>query len=111
MRQDQSAVPKVISMLGLVDEFRHFHKTMQDRRFAFVLGAGASKSSGIKLASEMVVDWINQLHRASASAQGQAESEWANAANLKIAEFDPLNPAASYSALYQRMYEDDTDKG
>lgn len=98
-------------MQGLIDAFKRINDTMPDRRSAFVLETGASKSSGIKLAGETVEDWIGELHRASATAKGQSKINWATAVNLKIPAFDPNNPAASYSALYQRMYQDDPEQG
>src|SRR4051794_27254599 len=101
--------PETISMTGFVDAFQRIHNTMPDRRFAFVLGAGASKSSGIKLASEMVAEWITILHRQSADFNRISESTWATATNLKIPAYDKNDPAASYSALYRRMYKDDPD--
>ncbi|HBK55739.1 MAG TPA: hypothetical protein DDZ76_05555, partial [Xanthomonadales bacterium] len=100
-----------MSMLGFVEEFANIHTTMPNRRFAFILGAGASKSSGIKLASEMVGEWVSILHRRAPDAEGQAVADWASAATLGIAEYDPRDPAASYPALYQRMYGTDPDRG
>lgn len=113
MSKATDASPETISMQGLVDAFRRIHLTMPDRRFAFVLGAGASKSSGIQLAGEMVADWVGELHRASATAmaQGVSRAEWANATNLRISAFDPSNPASAYSALYQRMFQHDPEQG
>jgi hypothetical protein len=98
-------------MTGFVDAFKRIHSTMLDRRFAFILGAGASKSSGIKLAGEMVAEWITILHRQSADFNRVPESTWATAANLRILSYDKNDPAASYPALYRRMYKDDPDQG
>ena len=108
---DPPSSPRRMSMLGFVEEFANIHTTMPNRRFAFILGAGASKSSGIKLASEMVGEWVSILHRRAPDAEGQAVADWASAATLGIAEYDPRDPAASYPALYQRMYGTDPDRG
>ena len=43
-----SSEPQTISLLSLADRFIEDHKRMPNRSFAFVLGAGASRSSGIK---------------------------------------------------------------
>lgn len=58
-----SSEPQTISLLSLADRFIEDHKRMPNRAFAFVLGAGASRSSGIKGAPQMVEDWIRSLHR------------------------------------------------
>lgn len=103
--------PPTISLLSLADRFIEDHKRMPNRAFAFVLGAGASRSSGIKGASQMVEDWIRSLHR---EATGEVDGDckaWANAKTLGIPSYDPANPAASYSELYRRMYARDPDRG
>jgi hypothetical protein len=46
---------------GFVREFERIHRTMKNRRFAFILVAGASKSSGIKTTGEFVREWIEIL--------------------------------------------------
>lgn len=103
--------PKTMSMMGFVDDFKRIHETMPNRRFAFILGAGASKSSGIKLAGEMVADWVAILHRRSPMGVAAASSEWACAESLGIPSYDAKDAAACYSELYRRMYGDDPDQG
>ena len=106
-----SPEPLTISLLALADRFIEDHKRMPNRSFAFVLGAGASRSSGIKGASQMVEDWIRSLHR---EATGEADGDsrvWASVKTLGIANYDPENPAACYSELYRRMYARDPDRG
>ena len=106
-----SSEPQTISLLSLADRFIEDHKRMPNRSFAFVLGAGASRSSGIKGASQMVEDWIRSLHReASGAADGDGKA-WANEKTLGIANYDPADPAACYSELYRKMYARDPDRG
>lgn len=106
-----SSEPQTISLLSLADRFIEDHKRMPNRAFAFVLGAGASRSSGIKGAPQMVEDWIRSLHR---EATGEVDGDckaWATAKSLGIKNYDPADPAASYSELYRRMYARDPDRG
>lgn len=106
-----SPEPQTISLLSLADRFIEDHKRMPNRAFAFVLGAGASRSSGIKGAPQMVEDWIRSLHR---EATGEVDGDckaWATAKSLGIKHYDPADPAASYSELYRRMYARDPDRG
>jgi hypothetical protein len=106
-----SADPPTLPMLGFVDRFIEIHRKMKDRAFCFILGAGASKTSQIKMAGEMVAEWITTLHRASRDYGKVEEKKWATAANLGIKEFDPANPAGSYPALYDRVFRDDPGRG
>jgi Tfp pilus assembly protein PilF len=103
--------PRSLSMLGLVKKFRSVDNTMTDRSFCFILGAGASVTSGIKAAGTMVNEWIDTLYRQTTNHTGPVPAGWASAATLEIEKFDPNDPAGSYSAIYRRMYEHDPDEG
>jgi protein O-mannosyl-transferase len=48
---------------GLLEHFMQVHRQMADRAFAFLLGSGASKSSGIPTGGELVQQWLCELHR------------------------------------------------
>lgn len=101
--------PETISLVGLANRFRNIHETMEDRAFCFVLGAGASRQSGIKLASEMVAEWMEDLHLESGSALPLAA--WAGTSSLRIAKYDAKNPAAAYAELYHRRFGHDPARG
>ena len=45
-----------IHLLGFIEEIRHSSANMPDRRFCFVLGAGASEASPIPTAGELALD-------------------------------------------------------
>jgi len=77
-----------------------------DSSLLFVLGAGASRQSGIKTGGEMVADWLDML-RAEDPDDGldtAAQGDWASAARLEIDGFDATDPAASYSQVFARTY-------
>ena len=103
--------PPTISYVALADRFINADKTMPNRAFAFVLGAGASRSSGIKGAGQMVDDWLRLRHREMVGDTDGDYKTWATAQTLGITHFDPADPAASYSELYRRMYARDPDRG
>lgn len=105
------AEPQRMSMLGLVEKFRSVHEKMPARKFCFVLGAGASVTSGINSANRMVGEWIATIYRESVGHTGPVPPDWACDATLRITGFDRKDPAASYSALYRRMYENDPAEG
>ncbi len=103
--------PPTISYVALADRFIDADKTMPNRAFAFVLGAGASRSSGIKGAGQMVDDWLRLRHREVVGDTDGDYKTWASAQMLGITNYDPADPAASYSELYRRMYARDPDRG
>ncbi len=108
---DKIAMPDTITLLALADRFANIDKTMGDRRFAFVLGAGASRTSGILTASEMVNQWIWMLYREANHEPIGDGREWASAESLGIEAFDSSDPAASYADLYQRTFGGDPERG
>ncbi len=103
--------PPTISYVALADRFIDADKTMPNRAFAFLLGAGASRSSGIKGAGQMVDDWLRLRHRETVGDTDGDYKTWATAQTLGITHLDPADPAASYSELYRRMYARDPDRG
>ncbi len=111
MSNDSSLDVTTLSLTGLKDRFISAHETMIDRSFAFILGAGASRTSNIKTASEMVDDWLPVLHRESMDYGTIPFKDWINTENLGIPDFDPQNQAAAYSDLYNRMYSSDPNRG
>jgi hypothetical protein len=83
---------------------------MPDHSYAWVLGAGASRSSGIPLAGELVQRWLSELHRR-LDRTGTPLPEWATAENLGIPKFEYKNAASFYSRLYERRFGDNPDEG
>ncbi|MBA3547665.1 MAG: hypothetical protein H0T76_14365, partial [Nannocystis sp.] len=53
--------PETWTATGLLDYFQEVDATA-DRRFAFILGAGASVQSGIPPAGRLVANWLQELH-------------------------------------------------
>ncbi len=47
---------------GVLDELVRIHRSMKDRQFAFILGAGASFSSGIPTGHHLAQRWLKDLH-------------------------------------------------
>jgi protein O-mannosyl-transferase len=54
----------LLTEAGFLTEFLNQHTQRTDRPFCFVLGAGASRSSGIPTAVEMARVWLRELHEA-----------------------------------------------
>src|SRR5262245_49168835 len=116
--------PKSMSMTGLVDAFVRIDQQMKNRSFAFLLGAGASRSSGIKIGSDMVQDWLLHLYRAHESylppdTRNSVVAEqiervralaWASDDSLGITGFDRNQPGASYPDIYWKMFSEHPDE-
>ena len=104
--------PKEMSWKGLVEQFARVDKQMPDRRFAFVLGAGASKSSGIKTAGELVDEWLQILHKRDPVHHGLKFDEWRDQhARTFIEGFESARSADFYPQAYSATFKDDPDDG
>jgi tetratricopeptide (TPR) repeat protein len=74
----------------------------QGRRFAFLLGAGASITSGIKGAGELAERWLNEIK----------EDDFPEYEILtKKNSLDPKNIAASYTDIYQARFSHAPEDG
>jgi tetratricopeptide (TPR) repeat protein len=93
---------------GLVAHFRDIHTKMPNRSFSFVLGAGASFTSGIKTASFFARTWLNELHVR--EGRGASYEDWLRD-GVNIPGFDADNPAASYPEVFVRRFGDDPEEG
>lgn len=83
---------------------------MPDHAYAWILGAGASKPSGIPLAGELVQRWLGELQRR-LDGQGQPLAKWATPANLGVDKFRYDQAASFYSKVYERRFGDNPDEG
>jgi len=72
------------------------------RRYCFILGAGASKASGIKTGAEMSKIWLAEMDEH----EGEATREWKE--EKKINED---NAATHYSTIYERRFRLDPVSG
>ena len=54
----------VITERGLLTEILNQHTQRPDRPFCFVLGAGASRPSGIPTGAELASTWLHEMHEA-----------------------------------------------
>ncbi len=58
MKQNQqNDTPRTITLRQFL---RHFEE-QRNRKFCFILGAGASKSSGIPTGAELASQWLNEI--------------------------------------------------
>jgi Tfp pilus assembly protein PilF len=93
---------------GLVQHFHRIHTTMGNRSFCFVLGAGASVSSGIPSGASLAWRWLEELHHLEGNGPLEA---WATEANLEIAGFNLQEVARFYPQIFLRRFGADPEEG
>ena len=99
------------SFEGLIDEFVAIHTSMPDRRYAFVLGAGASKSSGILTGEELVDRWLREMRTRDPLRASLDIKEWASAERLELPAFAFERRAQFYSEIYSLRFDADPESG
>lgn len=87
---------ELLSLSGFIKEMTEVSSGPHPRKFCFVLGAGASKASGIKSGQELVNLWEKDLMERNKESQLQWKSE------LKI---DDANKYSFYSQYYERRFK------
>ena len=86
---------------GFIQEVESASKGTHARKFCFVLGAGASKSSGIKTGQELVNIWDKELH----NRNPKVHQAWRE--KLNITEENKANFYSQYyDQRFGRNYED-----
>jgi hypothetical protein len=95
---------------GLVDQFARLTQQMPSRKFCFILGAGASRPSGIPTGAEFVTRWVAELHQRLDHEHRPVEC-WATPGNLGIPGFEYRRRAEFYCAVFERRFRDDRAEG
>jgi Tfp pilus assembly protein PilF len=104
--------PETWTTTGFVGHFKRIDETMKDRAFAFILGAGASVSSGIPTGGKLVDRWLEEMFQTSPAAEeGASIEQWATEHNLNIDGFDYQRRASFYPQIYDRRFRDDPAEG
>jgi protein O-mannosyl-transferase len=111
-RENKGGAPEVWTVAGLLDHFLHIDRKMENRSFAFVLGAGASRPSSIPTGGELVRGWLEELRqRLDHEEQAATLDDWATPENLGIGDFDFSRAAEFYPAVYRRRFRGDAEEG
>ncbi|WFP49988.1 hypothetical protein PL263_18035 [Methylomonas sp. EFPC3] len=101
--------PEHWSTQSFLAHFMRVHDQMPDRSFAFILGAGASRASGIPTGGELVQKWLAELHQRAETQD--ALTDWATSDNLQISGFDYTRKAEFYPQIYERRFRRDPEEG
>lgn len=89
-----------LSLDGFIDEFKEVTVSSRPRRFCFVLGAGASVSSGIPTAQRLAARWEERLRKR----YGSEHEAWKQERGI-TAE----NQAEHYSDYYEAVFDIQSD--
>lgn len=90
-----------MTLSGFINEVKSSSQGPYPRKFCFVLGAGASKTSGIKTGEELVEIWERELAE---------RNPWDHEAWKKRLGITEKNRGNFYSSYYQRRFEKDDGK-
>lgn len=95
---------------GALDEMKRIHNTMKDRQFAFILGAGASFTSGIPTGQDLAERWLRDLHLRECS-DGSSLENWIARCNVGEGEITLQAAAEYYPQIFERRFEGDREAG
>ena len=94
---------KKISLHTFKHTLRDIHKNTENRKFCFIVGAGASFKSGIPTGGQLAQKWFNELNER--YPLNEIEN-WIQAEGL-----DKNDLAAHYGAIYRKRFESDKTSG
>lgn len=95
---------------GVLDEVFLIDSTMPDRQFAFILGAGASFTSGIPTGKTLAEGWLKELHRRECH-DGATFEIWVNSPAHGINDLTFESAAEHYPKIFDRRFRHDREAG
>lgn len=95
---------------GVLDEMERIDKTMKDRQFAFILGAGASFTSGIPTGQHLAERWLKDLYLRECSDESSI-SQWINLCGVGDGDLKLETAAEYYPQIFERRFEGDREAG
>ncbi len=107
-----TATVEVWTTIGLLDHIQNVDKRMEEKAFAFILGAGASQTAQIPTSKMLVHQWLQELQRRlDPDYTRNSLAQWATADNLAIPGFEYDRAVAFYAQVFERRFRDDPNEG
>ena len=100
-----------------LSDLRDVRRLNNGRRYAFILGSGASVPSDIPTGHGLVTNWVKELYlrehpkETPTGAKDDDIKRWATAANLGVKDFVYERRAEFYGRVYQRRFRNDRTLG
>ncbi|MEN4750474.1 hypothetical protein ABEH28_11965 [Pseudomonas sp. Ps21-P2] len=98
------------SLDGVLADMASIHASMKDRQFAFILGAGASVSSGIPTGQTLAAKWLKDLHLRECL-DDRSLDQWAGECGVADGVLTLDNAAEFYPQIFERRFEGDREAG
>lgn len=95
---------------GVLHELGKINSSMQDRHFAFILGAGASFTSGIPTGKSLAQEWLRELHLRQCLDSSPVE-HWIDRGSLGIEGLTYEKAAEFYPKIFERRFRYDREAG
>lgn len=102
-----NSVPDSWTETGLLDELESIDQGHHHHKICFILGAGASVTSGVPTGGQFVDEWLRTARQRETDGKGDFETwatNWAAKAQNPIKNFDPKSPAKFYPQIFERVY-------
>ncbi|MBO0494395.1 tetratricopeptide repeat protein [Pseudomonas sp. Marseille-Q1929] len=93
---------------GVLDEMSRIHSSMKDRQFAFILGAGASFTSGIPTGQHLAQRWLKDLHLRECG-DNRSLNEWITSCGVDDLTWETA--AENYPKIFERRFDGDREAG
>jgi Tfp pilus assembly protein PilF len=95
---------------GVLDELVRIDKGMKDRQFAFILGAGASFTSGIPTGRDLAQRWLKDLHSRECF-DGRSLQDWIANCGIGEGKLSLQTAADHYPQIFARRFDGDSEAG
>lgn len=98
---------------GVLRELEKFHSTMDDRQFAFILGAGASASSGIPTGHALAQQWLEEIHQRECLDKELNLHTWLDSeqSGWRDKEIKIEEAGSHYPTIFERRFKGDREAG
>ena len=109
MAASNDSVPEW-TLEGVLDELACIHRTMKDRQFAFILGAGASFTSGIPTGRDLAQKWLKDLYLREC-ADDRTLEQWLESCEIGNGDLTLDTAAEHYPLIFERRFDGDREAG
>lgn len=98
------------SLDGVLDDMKRIDLTMKDRQFAFILGAGASRTSGIPTGQELAKRWLEDIHLRECLVERPLR-EWLYETKIIDEKLTIENSGEFYPEIFEHRFRCDKEAG